>query len=103
MWGSARAPASPIRAYKATAKVTHFSTFVLFAAPEVTPTPTPRPRWRIPGFEAVFAIVGLLAVAYLFREKKYVRDSENYVHLKRRGSEPERGLIRVIKRLLKKD
>jgi hypothetical protein len=75
---------------KAIAKVTHFSTFVLFAVPEVTPTPTPtatptlspttapippatptpRPWWRIPGFEAVFAIAGLLVVAYLLRIRK---------------------------------
>ena len=46
---------------KATAKVTHFSTFVLFAAapptptPKPTATPTPTPTPEEPGFEAVFA------------------------------------------------
>ncbi len=34
--------------------------------PEVTPTPTPVP----PGFEAVFAIAGLLAVAYLVLKRR---------------------------------
>jgi len=69
---------------KATTKVTHFSTFVLFAEekvvvtptptptptvpPPVTPTPTPKPP--TPGFEAVFAIAGLLAVAYLVLRKR---------------------------------
>ena len=41
--------------------------------PEPTPTPTPTPEPlipRIPGFEAVFAIVGLLAVAYLIRRRE---------------------------------
>ena len=39
--------------------------------PTLTPTPIPSPsaspskRWIIPGFDAVFAIAGLLAVAYL--------------------------------------
>jgi len=37
------------------------------APPESTPTPTPRP----PGFEAVFAITGLLVVAYLIRRRKH--------------------------------
>jgi hypothetical protein len=35
-----------------------------------TPTPTPTPKKRIQGFEAVFAIAGLLAVAYLVLRKK---------------------------------
>jgi len=35
--------------------------------PEPTPTPTPTPT---PGFEAVFAIAGLLAVAYLVQRKR---------------------------------
>lgn len=34
------------------------------------PTPTPEPTPEPPGFEAVFAIVGLLAVAYLLRRRK---------------------------------
>ena len=79
---------------KATAKVTHFSTFVLFAAPEVTPTSTPAPTPVItptlpptatptptptstptkkpltPGFEVAFAIAGLLAVVYLALRRK---------------------------------
>ncbi|MGB2841402.1 MAG: PGF-CTERM sorting domain-containing protein [Halobacteriota archaeon] len=37
------------------------------ATPEPTPTPTPTPT---PGFEAVFAIAGLLAVAYLVQRKR---------------------------------
>lgn len=50
------------------------------AAPTPTPTPTPTPILtptpkplipRIPGFEAIFAIIGLLAVAYLiFRQRE---------------------------------
>ncbi|MDI6810681.1 MAG: PGF-CTERM sorting domain-containing protein [archaeon] len=32
--------------------------------PEVTPTPSPTPTPTPPGFEAVFAIAGLLTVAY---------------------------------------
>jgi PGF-CTERM protein len=73
---------------KATAKVTHFSTFVLFAAlpiaptptpvptvtpavtPTPTPTPSPSPTPKQPGFEAVIAIAGLLAVAYLLLRRK---------------------------------
>ena len=37
------------------------------STPTPTPTPTPSPskRWMIPGFDAIFAIAGLLAVAYL--------------------------------------
>jgi len=72
---------------KAIAKVDHFSTFVLFGeevpptpsptptptatptmppvSPTPSPTPTPTPKPGIPGYEAVFAIAGLLAVAYL--------------------------------------
>ncbi|MDI6886712.1 MAG: PGF-CTERM sorting domain-containing protein, partial [archaeon] len=84
-------PASPVRACKAIAKVDHFSAFALLAvsvaptptpvvtptptitptpAPIPTPTPTPKPWWKIPGFEAVFAILGLLAVAYLLRRRR---------------------------------
>ena len=32
----------------------------------------------IPGFEAVFAIAGLLAVTYLIRRKKAIRRSEGW-------------------------
>jgi peptide/nickel transport system substrate-binding protein len=35
-------------------------------APTATPTPTPKPS---PGFEAIFAVAGLLAVAYLLRRR----------------------------------
>uniref|UniRef100_A0A7C3UII4 M6 family metalloprotease domain-containing protein n=2 Tax=Geoglobus ahangari TaxID=113653 RepID=A0A7C3UII4_9EURY len=35
---------------------------------ETTPTPTPTPRG--PGFEAIFAVAGLLAVAYLLRRRQ---------------------------------
>ena len=73
---------------KATTKVTHSFTFVLFAAPKVTvtptpiptatptvsptatPTPTPTPKPGIPAFEAVFTIAGLLVVAYLVLRRK---------------------------------
>jgi len=35
-----------------------------------TPTPTPTPKKKTPGFEAVFAIAGLIAVAYLLRRRE---------------------------------
>ena len=44
--------------------------------PIVTPTPTPTPSstsklWReIPGFDAIFTILGLLAVSYLLKKKR---------------------------------
>ena len=38
--------------------------------PEVIPSPTPTPTPNGPGFETVFAIAGLSAVAYLLRRKK---------------------------------
>ena len=38
------------------------------ATPTATPTPTPTPT--PPGFEAVFAIAGLLAIAYLVLRKR---------------------------------
>ena len=34
-----------------------------------TPTPTPTPPTPIPGFEAIFAIAGLIGVAYLLRRR----------------------------------
>ena len=37
--------------------------------PLPTPQPTPTPKKDIPGFEAVFAIAGILAVAYLLRRR----------------------------------
>ncbi|MBA7555406.1 hypothetical protein ES705_48068 [subsurface metagenome] len=85
--GAWKALATTVAGNKATATVTHFSTFVLFAAEEVitptptatptpkptptaTPSPTPTPTPEGPGFEAVFAIAGLLAVAYLVLRRK---------------------------------
>jgi len=38
--------------------------------PTLTPSPTPTPEEGVPGFEAVFAIAGLLTVAYLLRRRK---------------------------------
>ena len=38
--------------------------------PAPTPEPTPEPIPKPPGFEAIFAIVGLLAVTYLLRRRK---------------------------------
>jgi PGF-CTERM protein len=40
------------------------------ATPAATPTPTPTPTPEEPGFEAVLAIAGLLAIAYLIHRKK---------------------------------
>jgi PGF-CTERM protein len=37
---------------------------------EEKPTPTPTPKPAIPGFEAVIAIVGLVAIAYILRRKR---------------------------------
>jgi PGF-pre-PGF domain-containing protein/PGF-CTERM protein len=49
------------------AEVPGFSVFAVVAMPaEKTPTPTPKPK-PTPGFEAIFAIAGLLALAYLLR------------------------------------
>ncbi|MGB2728479.1 MAG: invasin domain 3-containing protein [Halobacteriota archaeon] len=72
--------------------VINATTTVNFTTPGVTPTPTPTPvvtatetptaaetpiaaetpagRWGIPGFEVIFAIAGLLAVAYLVRMRR---------------------------------
>ena len=79
---------------KAIAKVDHFTTFALFAekvAPSPTPTPplTPTPSPTVtmsplpspspmpspspsptPGFEALFAVAGLLAIAYLVLRRR---------------------------------
>lgn len=85
--GAWKALATTVVGNKATATVTHFSTFVLFAAeeevtptptttptlkrtPTATPSPTPTPTPEGPGFEAVFAIAGLLAVAYLVLRRR---------------------------------
>ncbi len=87
--GAWKALATTVVGNKATAQVTHFSTFVLFAGEKVTPTPTPTatptptptatptatptptPKRGIPGFEiAVFAIAGLLVVAYLVLRRR---------------------------------
>ena len=40
------------------------------STPTPTPTSTSTPEESVPGFEAEFAIAGLLAVAYLLRRKK---------------------------------
>ena len=50
------------------ANVTNFSQIAPFGNPLSTPTPTPKPG--IPGFKAVLAIAGLLAVAYLALRRK---------------------------------
>jgi len=39
-------------------------------SPTATPAPTPTPAGKIPGFEAIFAIAGFAAVAYLVRRRK---------------------------------
>ena len=39
-------------------------------APTPTPIATPTPPGKIPSFEAIFAILGLLAVSYLLRKKR---------------------------------
>ena len=52
----------------------------LSPVPSPTPTaaasplasPTPEGKWGLPGFEAVFAIIGLLAVSYLILRRKKV-------------------------------
>ena len=38
--------------------------------PTPTPTPTPTPGEGVPGFKALFAIAGILAVAYLVKRRK---------------------------------
>jgi PGF-CTERM protein len=47
---------------------------VIIYIPVQTPTPavieTPTPEKGVPGFEAIFAIAGLLAVAYLLRRRR---------------------------------
>ena len=40
------------------------------ALPAAAPTSTPTPKKHIPGFEAVFAIAGILAVAYMVLRRK---------------------------------
>ena len=40
------------------------------SVPETQPTPTPTPTPKPQGFEAIFAIAGLLAIAYLLRRRK---------------------------------
>lgn len=40
------------------------------STPISTPTSTPTPTTSVPAFEATFAIVGLLAVAYLFKRRR---------------------------------
>jgi PGF-pre-PGF domain-containing protein/PGF-CTERM protein len=55
-------PATPV------ATPTPTPTPVMTPIPAATPTPTPKPP--TPGFEAIFAIAGLIAVAYLLRKKQ---------------------------------
>nr|CBH39673.1 hypothetical membrane protein [uncultured archaeon] len=38
------------------------------AKPKPTPTPTPKPA--VPGFEAIFAIVGILSIAYILQRRR---------------------------------
>jgi PGF-CTERM protein len=38
------------------------------AKPKSTPTPTPKPA--VPGFEAIFAIVGILSIAYILQRRR---------------------------------
>jgi len=53
------------------AEIPGFSVFAVIAAPAATPpTPTPTPKPPTPGFEVIFAIAGLIAVAYLLRKKQ---------------------------------
>ena len=42
-------------------------------APWETPKPTPTPTPKPPGFEAIFAIVGMLTLAYILLKKKFRR------------------------------
>ena len=48
----------------------------LSPSPSLTPaaspaaSPTPEGKWRLPGFEAVFAIIGLLAMSYFIIKRK---------------------------------
>jgi len=39
--------------------------------PTVAPTAAPTPTEEVPGFEAVFAIAGLLAIAYVILRRKH--------------------------------
>ncbi len=47
------------------------ATTVTTATTAVTTATTAKPGWRIPGFEAIFAIAGLLAAAYLLRRREH--------------------------------
>ena len=59
-------------AHRLTYKIPPISTPIPMPTPTpITPTPTPTPSpTETPGFEAIFAIAGLLAVAYLVGRKK---------------------------------
>jgi len=68
------------------AKVSEFSIFAVTGekkveiAPTPTPepvvTPPPRPAPRVPGFEAIFAAVALIAVLFVIRKRKKGGDKE---------------------------
>jgi PGF-CTERM protein len=53
--------------YAATATTTPLTTPLPYQAN--APTPTSTPEEGVPGFEAAFAIAGLLAMAYLLRRR----------------------------------
>jgi len=53
-----------------TAEVTPVVTATETPTAVETPTATPAGRWGIPGFEVIFAIAGLLAVAYLVLRRR---------------------------------
>lgn len=59
-----------------TATATVLATVAPSPAATPTATPTPTPKSRIPGFEATFAIAGLLAVAYLVLRRKKDKGGE---------------------------
>jgi len=49
---------------------TETPTAVAVETPTVTVTPSPARKWGIPGFEGIFAVAGLLAVAYLVMRRR---------------------------------
>jgi hypothetical protein len=75
-------PTTPTATQTPLTTPTPFSVPMPEATPELTPTPflnttqmhtpsaTPKPESKIPGFEAFFAILGVLALAYMLRSFK---------------------------------
>lgn len=67
---------TPTRAPRETPKATSTPTPTITptpaAAPTITPSPKPAltPPEKPPGFEAVFAIIGIVAIAYILRRRK---------------------------------